>query len=91
MRVFIAGATGFLGRPLVKRFRDRGDSVVGLARGPEGERTVAALGGGSFRADIFDIGALARRTVEKPYRDQKKQQAPTLRSRRSPWWFKKTL
>ncbi len=60
MRVFIAGATGVLGRRLVKRFRERGDAVVGLVRSAAGERTVAALGGEPWRADLFDAEMLAR-------------------------------
>lgn len=60
MRVFIAGATGVLGRRLVKQFRARGDSVVGLVRGSAGEQVIASLGGESHRADLFDAGALAR-------------------------------
>lgn len=32
MKIFVTGATGFLGRHLVRRLRSRGDFVVGLAR-----------------------------------------------------------
>lgn len=60
MRVFIAGATGVLGRRLVSQFTTRGHEVVGLARGPEGEREVAALGGRPASADLFDVGSLSR-------------------------------
>ncbi len=60
MRVFIAGATGVLGRRLVKLFRARGDSVVGLVRSSTGEQAIAALGGEPLRADLFDADALAR-------------------------------
>lgn len=60
MRVFIAGATGVLGRRLIKLFRARGDSVVGLVRSSAGERTVTTLGGEPHRADLFDADALAR-------------------------------
>ncbi len=60
MRVFIAGATGVLGRRLVRLFRARGDSVVGLVRGPDGARIVSALGGEPLSADLFDADALAR-------------------------------
>ncbi len=60
MRVFITGATGVLGRRLVKLFCARGDSVVGLVRSPVGEQTVIASGGEPHRAELFDAGALAR-------------------------------
>ncbi len=32
MRIFIAGATGVLGRQLVRQLRARGHDVIGLAR-----------------------------------------------------------
>lgn len=38
MRVFVAGATGFIGRPLVRALALRGDRVVALARDPGGLR-----------------------------------------------------
>jgi nucleoside-diphosphate-sugar epimerase len=49
MKVFVAGATGILGRGLLRRFRDRGHGVAGLARSEEGERIVRSLGGKAAR------------------------------------------
>lgn len=46
MRVFIAGATGVLGRHLIPQFSARGHEVIGLARDDVGLRAVAAAGGG---------------------------------------------
>jgi uncharacterized protein (TIGR01777 family) len=40
MKVFVTGATGFLGRPLVAALRARGDQVVALSRSSGGEGTV---------------------------------------------------
>ncbi len=60
MKVFIAGATGVLGRRLLVRFRERGDDVVGLARSAENEATIRSLGGEPRRADLFDAGSLTR-------------------------------
>ena len=60
VKVFVAGATGVLGRRLVRLFCDRGDSVVGLVRSSAGAQTVAALGGQPYRADLFDVEGLAR-------------------------------
>lgn len=60
MRVFVAGATGVLGRRLVARFAARGDEAVGLVRRPEAERAVAELGGIPRRANLFDEDELAR-------------------------------
>jgi nucleoside-diphosphate-sugar epimerase len=60
MRVFIAGATGVLGRGLIRQFRTRGHEVVGLARRPEGEEIVRALGGQPRHADLYNADELAR-------------------------------
>lgn len=60
MKVFIAGATGVLGRRLVKQFRDRGAEVVGLARNPQNETIIHASGGQSRSGDLFHADSLAR-------------------------------
>ena len=60
MKIFIAGATGVLGRRLVRQFRERGHSVTGLARRVENEIAIRELGGESRRADLFDADSLAR-------------------------------
>lgn len=60
MRVFVAGATGVLGRPLVRELSMRGHEVVGLARSIENEATLASLGASYARADLFDAASLAR-------------------------------
>ena len=54
MNVFVAGATGVLGRRLVRQLTDRGHKVVGLVRNRDGERSVAAQGGEPRYADLFD-------------------------------------
>ena len=59
MKVFIAGATGVLGRRLVKGLWDRGHSVLGLVRDSRGEQIVQSLGGESRWASIFDPDELA--------------------------------
>ncbi|HYM40346.1 MAG TPA: NAD(P)-dependent oxidoreductase [Thermoplasmata archaeon] len=60
MKVFIAGATGVLGRRVVPLLRDRGHDVVGLSRGSEIDTTLRSLGAQPIRADLFDVGSLAR-------------------------------
>ena len=60
MKVFIAGATGVLGRALVRQLSARGHEVVGLARSAEGEQLIRSLGGQSRGADLFDADSLAR-------------------------------
>ncbi len=60
MKIFVAGATGVLGRRLTRRFQDRGITVVGLVRNENGAHIVRTQGGYPVYADIFDADALAR-------------------------------
>lgn len=60
MQIFIAGATGVLGRRLVQEFTARGHTVIGLARDERGARIVESAGGVGRVADLFDADALAR-------------------------------
>jgi nucleoside-diphosphate-sugar epimerase len=59
MRVFIAGATGLLGRRVVRQLAERGHRVVGLARDEKGARTIERLGGEAFVGSIFDADTMA--------------------------------
>ena len=60
MRAFVAGATGVLGRRLVREFCARGHAVVGLTRNERGDDMVRLFGGDPRRADLFDPESLAR-------------------------------
>jgi len=60
MRVFIAGASGVLGRRLVRQFLARGHSVIGQVRSPKAESAVREAGGEPRHADLFDAESLAR-------------------------------
>ena len=60
MRVLVAGATGAIGRPLVRTLLERGHDVVGVARSDDNERLLRKLGATPRRADLFDARALAR-------------------------------
>ncbi|MFW6202387.1 MAG: NAD(P)H-binding protein, partial [Gemmatimonadota bacterium] len=60
MKIFIAGATGVLGRRLVAGFSRRGHDVVGLVRSDAKAELVRELGGDPVRADLFDADGLAR-------------------------------
>lgn len=59
MKIFIAGATGVLGRRLVSMLAERGHHVVGLARTPEKAKLVRSLGGTPVEANLFDQASLA--------------------------------
>jgi nucleoside-diphosphate-sugar epimerase len=54
MDVFVAGATGVLGRRLVARLADRGHEVTGLTRDDAGDEAVASRGGTPVRGDVTD-------------------------------------
>jgi nucleoside-diphosphate-sugar epimerase len=58
MRVLIAGATGAIGRPLIRCLRERGHTAFALARSPDSARAIAALGAEPAIADALDAGAV---------------------------------
>ena len=60
MRVFVAGASGVLGRKLVPALLARGHEVVGLARSEEGAERVRRLGGEAVVGDVLDRDAVVR-------------------------------
>lgn len=58
--VFLTGGTGFLGGAVLRRLIADGREVRALARSDEGAETLAALGAGVVRGDLFDNDALLR-------------------------------
>jgi dihydroflavonol-4-reductase len=58
-RVFVTGASGFIGGALANRLVGRGDEVVGLARSDEAAAKVAAHGAQVARGDVLDEDSLA--------------------------------
>ncbi|HEV7966369.1 MAG TPA: NAD-dependent epimerase/dehydratase family protein [Candidatus Acidoferrales bacterium] len=60
MRIFIAGASGVLGRRLVRECVARGHSVFGQVRSAKAEGTVREAGGQPRHADLFDAESLAK-------------------------------
>jgi 2-alkyl-3-oxoalkanoate reductase len=60
MRVFIAGASGVLGRRLIRQLVARGHFVVGQVRSARAESVVRAAGGEPRHADLFDAESLAK-------------------------------
>ena len=62
MRIFVAGASGVLGRAFLRDARAAGHEVVGMTRSERGARTIEALGAMPVRADALDAGVM-RATV----------------------------
>jgi dihydroflavonol-4-reductase len=58
-RVFVTGASGFIGGALTARLLERGDQVVGLARSDAAAAKVSALGAEVARGDLLDEESIA--------------------------------
>lgn len=63
MKVLVAGATGVIGRPLVRHLIHAGHAVAGLTRTQAGADRLVAQGARAIRADILDLGALLEATA----------------------------
>src|SRR5262245_36512437 len=58
MKVFIAGGTGAIGRPLIAELLAKGHAVVALTRSPDKAQALADEGIEPAIADIFDAEAV---------------------------------
>jgi len=56
MRVFVTGATGFIGGEIVQRLAPR-HAVLAMSRSPAGDDTVRKLGAEPVRCDLLTLGA----------------------------------
>lgn len=59
MRVFVTGATGFIGAAIVRELIGAGHHVVGLARNAEREADLAKAGASTHGGDLSDPDSLA--------------------------------
>jgi nucleoside-diphosphate-sugar epimerase len=60
MRIFLAGATGVIGRRIVPLLIEQGHQVTGLVRRAAGAAALHAQGADAAVADVYDVDALAR-------------------------------
>jgi len=60
MRVFVTGATGFIGAPVVKELIAAGHKVLGMVRSDQGAKALAAIGAEAHHGSLEDLDSLRK-------------------------------
>jgi nucleoside-diphosphate-sugar epimerase len=60
MRVFVAGASGAIGRPLIAELIRQGHTVIGMSQSEAGAKKLSEQGATAVIADAFDSVALEK-------------------------------
>src|SRR5438067_13746732 len=58
MKIFVAGGTGAIGRPLIAKLLAKGHALVALTRSPEKAQALVQQGIEPAIADVFDTDAI---------------------------------
>jgi nucleoside-diphosphate-sugar epimerase len=64
MKIFVTGASGWIGSATVAELLEAGHDVVGLARSDESAAKLEALGAVAFRGDLDDTDGLAKAAAD---------------------------
>ena len=64
MRVFVTGATGFIGGVVVPELLRAGHQVLGLSRSAQSDHALAAMGAEAHRGDLNDLDSLRRGEID---------------------------